>query len=89
MGRLSPRQAIPGLEPTEKQIRCVNIIVNKLRINPPTEFTKAAYSDFISEYMAESKKKPYERRNHADLDAGDTSGIDDFIGQFQVLRGGC
>lgn len=89
MGRLSPRQAIPGLEPTEKQIRCVNIIVNQLRINPPTEFTKAAYSDFISEHMAESKKKPYERRNHADLDAGDTASIDDFIGQFQVLRGGC
>ena len=75
-------------EPTEKQIVCVNIIVNQLRISPPTEFTKAAYSDFITEYIAESKKKPYERRNHAELDAGDTSGIDDFIGQFQVLRGG-
>lgn len=80
---------MPVLEPTEKQIRCVNIIVNQLNIRPPTEFTKAAYSDFISEYMAESKKKPYERRNHADLDAGDTASIDDFIGQFQVLRGGC
>jgi len=47
---------MPVLEPTEKQIRCVNIIVNQLNIRPPTEFTKAAYSDFISEYMAESKK---------------------------------
>lgn len=79
---------MPVQEPTEKQIRCVNIIVNQLDICPPTEFTKASYSDFISEHMAESKKKPYERRNHSDLDAGDTSGIDDFIGQFQVLRGG-
>ena len=77
-----------GQEPTEKQIRCVNIIVNQLRISPPTEFTKVAYSDFITEHMAESKKKPYERRNYTELDAGDTSGIDDFIGQFQVLRGG-
>lgn len=75
-------------EPTEKQTVCVNIIVNQLHISPPTEFTKAAYSDFISEYMAESKKKPYERRNHAELDAVDPTGIDDFIGQFQVLRGG-
>lgn len=75
-------------EPTEKQTVCVNIIVNQLHISPPAEFTKAAYSDFISEYMAESKKKPYERRNRAELDAVDTTGIDDFIGQFQVLRGG-
>ena len=75
-------------EPTEKQILCVNIIVNQLRISPPTEFTKAAYSDFITEHMAESKKKPWGRRNYTELDAGDTAGIDDFIGQFQVLRGG-
>lgn len=69
-------------EPTEKQIVCVNIIVSKLRISPPAEFTKAVYSDFISEHMAESKKKPYERRNHTDLDAGDTSQLDGFLGEF-------
>ena len=69
-------------EPTEKQIMCVSIIVSKLRISPPTEFTKAAYSDFISEHMAESKKKPYERRNHTELDAGDTSQLYGFLGEF-------
>lgn len=74
-----------GQEPTEKQIRCVNIIVNQLKISPPTEFTKRAYSDFITENMEESKRKPYERRNYAELDAGDTTGIDNFIGQFRVL----
>jgi len=74
-------------EPTEKQIVCVNIIVNQLHISPPTEFTKAAYSDFISEYMAESKKKPYERRNNLELDAGDTSDIDAFVGQFNIVKG--
>lgn len=75
-------------EPTEKQIVCVNIIVNQLRISPPTEFTKAAYSDFITEYMAESKKKPYERRNHIELEAGDTSSIDAFVGQFRIVERG-
>ena len=74
-----------GQEPTEKQIRCVNIIVNQLKISPPTEFTKSAYSDFITENMEESKRKPYERRSYTELDAGDTTGIDNFIGQFQVL----
>lgn len=69
-------------EPTEKQIVCVNIIVSKLRISPPAEFTKAVYSDFISEHMSESKKKPYERRNHTELDAGDTSQLDGFLGEF-------
>ena len=78
---------MPVQEPTEKQIRCVNIIVNQLDICPPTEFTKAAYSDFISEYMAESKKKPYERRNNLELDAGDTSDIDAFVGQFNIVNG--
>ena len=73
-------------EPTEKQIMCVSIIVSKLRISPPTEFTKAAYSDFISEHMAESKKKPYERRNHIELEAGDTSTIDAFVSQFRVVE---
>lgn len=75
-------------EPTEKQIVCVNIIVNQLNISPPTEFTKAAYSDFITEYMAESKKKPYERRNHIELEAGDTSSIDAFVGQFCIVERG-
>lgn len=79
---------MPGQEPTEKQIRCVNIIVNQLDICPPTEFTKAAYSDFITEYMAESKKKPYERRNHIELEAGDTSSIDAFVGQFRIVERG-
>lgn len=74
-----------GQEPTEKQIRCVNIIVNQLKISPPTEFTKSAYSDFITENMEESKRKPYERRRYTELDAGDTTGIDNFIGQFRVL----
>ena len=75
-------------EPTEKQIVCVNIIVNQLHISPPTEFTKAAYSDFITEYMAESKKKPNERRNHIELEAGDTSSIDAFVGQFRIVERG-
>lgn len=75
-------------EPTEKQIVCVNIIVNQLHIKPPTEFTKAAYSDFIAEYMAESKKKPYERRNNIELEAGDTSSIDAFVDQFRIVERG-
>ena len=75
-------------EPTEKQIVCVNIIVSKLRISPPAEFTKAVYSDFISEHMAESKKKPYERRNHIELEVGDTSSIDAFVDQFRIVERG-
>ena len=77
-----------GQEPTEKQIRCVSIIVSKLHISPPTEFTKADYSDFIAEYIAESKKKPYERRNHIELEVGDTSSIDAFVDQFRIVERG-
>ena len=43
-------------QPTDKQINCVNIIVNILNISPPSEFTLSAYSSFISEHMAESYK---------------------------------
>lgn len=78
---------MPIREPTEKQIFCVNIIVNQLHIYPPADFTRAAYSDFIAEYMEESKRMPHERRKHVELEVGDTSNLDEFIGQFRILKG--
>ncbi len=59
-------------EPTDKQINCVNIIVNQLGISPPTEFTLRAYSAFISEHMEESKATSKRRsytRERSDDDA--------------------
>lgn len=59
-------------EPTDKQINCVNIIVNQLGISPPTEFTLQAYSEFISEHMEESKAASKRRsytRTSSDDDA--------------------
>lgn len=50
-------------EPTDKQINCVNIIVNQLGISPPTDFTLQAYSEFISEHMEESKAASKRRRH--------------------------
>ena len=80
-------------EPTDKQIHCVNIIVCILKIPPPTQFTKIAYTAFISQHIADSRRAAIERRKESkrvdELSIGDVSNIDDFVGQFRVLRGGC
>ena len=60
-------------EPTDKQINCVNIIVNQLGISPPAEFTLRAYSAFIAEHIEESKavskSRSYTRERSYDDDA--------------------
>lgn len=38
------------LEPTEAQLSFVKDICDELNIDEPEEFTREAYSDFISEY---------------------------------------
>lgn len=43
--------------PSEKQVRCVDIIVKQLGISPPTEFTLTAYANFIGEHIKESQEK--------------------------------
>lgn len=42
--------------PSDKQQKAVQVIVAKLKINPPNEFTFYAYWEFISEYQDAAKK---------------------------------
>ncbi len=35
--------------PTTNQIRYANYLAKRMRVNPPQDFTRQAYSDFISE----------------------------------------
>ena len=50
------------LEPTEAQLSFVKDICDVLNIDEPEEFTREAYSDFISEY----KDQLYNRRSRCE-----------------------
>lgn len=48
------------VEPTDKQVRLVDDIVDALGFDYPEEFTKQAYSDFITEHIEDYKDYCFE-----------------------------